>query len=173
MNYRILVFFYSGMALVAIVIGILGNCFTEFPDWLAKPSMTHCLLATAAALLAAWMMQKLSIAVEFLRVLFEELSQALPQRNWTWNALAGILSGVVEEFAFRGVALVLLGPIWSSVGFGLLHIGWKKTMWFWPLYAGLIGYVFAQVTLFTGTLWPAAIAHAVYNFVLLQAMNDH
>ena len=171
MDYRILVIFYGGMALVATVIGIFGGCFEAYPQWLKEPSILHCLSALFASWIVALLMLGLSHRVGFLRVLFDELSQALPERSGTWNALAGLLSGLAEEFAFRGVALTLVGPFWSSLGFGLLHIGWKKTMWFWPLYAGLIGFIFAEITLLTGTLWPAVIAHGFYNFVLLQAMN--
>ena len=92
-----------------------------------------------------------------------ELSQALPPRDWRWNATAGILSGFAEEFAFRGVALDLIGPVWSSMLFGLLHIGWKRSMWFWPLCGGdrlgvgrgdpYDGYALAGVDISRGLQW--------------------
>ena len=63
----------------------------------------------------------LSKRAAFMENLYVELSQALPPRDWRWNATAGVLSGFAEEFAFRGVALDLIGPVWSSMLFGLLH----------------------------------------------------
>ena len=172
MHYRMLFGFYGGMALIACLVGYVFGVFESWPSWLRVPEVRDCGLGVVVALLAAYLMLLLSKRVAFLENLYVELSHALPPRDWRWYATAGILSGFAEEFAFRGVALDLLGPLWSSILFGLLHIGWKRSMWFWPLYAGGIGWVLAEVTLATGTLWPASIFHAVYNAVLLQKMGS-
>ena len=172
MHYRMLFGFYGGMALIAYLVGYVFGVFEAWPSWLRVPEARDCGLGVIVALLAAYLMLLLSKQIAFMENLYVELSQALPPRDWRWNATAGILSGFAEEFAFRGVALDLIGPVWSSMLFGLLHIGWKRSMWFWPLYAGGIGWVLAEVTLMTGTLWPASIFHAVYNAVLLQKMGS-
>ena len=172
MHYRMLFGFYGGMALLACCVGYAFGVFDNSPSWLGTPGARDCGLGVVFALFAAFLMLLLSKRAAFMENLYVELSQALPPRDWRWNATAGVLSGFAEEFAFRGVALDLIGPVWSSMLFGLLHIGWKRSMWFWPLYAGGIGWVLAEVTLMTGTLWPASIFHAVYNGVLLQKMGS-
>ena len=159
------------MLLVALGLGYGFGLFEDVPRWLIsldiQASVFALLIAVFGALLILWLADKFT----FLRELFRELSEALPERDFKWNLSAGLVSGFVEEFAFRGVLLMLLGPHWSSVLFGALHIGWKRSMWSWPIYAALIGWVLAYLTEMTGSLWPAVVFHAAYNTILLQAMG--
>lgn len=159
------------MLLVAAALGYGFDLFAKPVLWLQIPSVLECTGAAFAALLAAIAMLILSRNVRFLKNLYTELQSALPDRDWRWNTTAGLASGFAEEFAFRGVGLALLGPHWSSLLFGAMHLGWNRSMWFWPIYAALIGWALAYLTLSTGTIWAAVVFHAVYNAVLLQAMG--
>lgn len=76
--------------------------------------------------------------------------------------------GIGEELMFRGLVLrSFVGgmPAWaavllSSALFGLLH--WNMLQ---GVGAGLIGVYLGLVTLVTGSLWPAVIAHAANNTI--------
>ena len=111
MHYRMLFGFYGGMALLACCVGYAFGVFDDSPSWLGTPGARDCGLGVVFALFAAFLMLLLSKRVAFMENLYVELSQALPPRDWRWNATAGILSGFAEEFAFRGVALDLIGPV--------------------------------------------------------------
>ena len=103
------------MLLVALGLGYGFGLFEDVPRWLIsldiQASVFALLIAVFGALLILWLADKFT----FLRELFRELSEALPERDFKWNLSAGLVSGFVEEFAFRGVLLMLLGPHWSSV----------------------------------------------------------
>ena len=159
------------MLLISLGLGFGFDLFATTPSWLSSFDTQASLLAFLVALSGAILMLWLSDKVSFLRDLYDELSGALPERDFKWNVSAGIASGFAEEFAFRGVVLALVGPYWSSLLFGLLHIGWKRSMWVWPIYAALIGWALAYFTQLTGSIWTAVVFHAVYNTVLLQAMG--
>ncbi|HAN46561.1 MAG TPA: CPBP family intramembrane metalloprotease [Cyanobacteria bacterium UBA8156] len=79
----------------------------------------------------------------------------------------GVLPGLSEEFLFRGVALPGLGSgaialILSSSVFGLLH--WAEPRhWPYSLWAIVVGFGFGAITLITGSLVPAVVAHTVAN----------
>ena len=171
MHYRLLIGFYGGMFIVSLGLGYAFELFDALPSWITGWSNEASLWALIVASFSAALMLWLSGKVAALYELYRELSQALPTRDWKWNLTAGLASGFVEEFAFRGVALALVGPFWSSIVFGLLHLGWKRSMWLWPIYAALIGWALAYVTEQTGSIWAAVIFHAVYNAILLQTMD--
>ncbi|NJK59493.1 MAG: CPBP family intramembrane metalloprotease [Oscillatoriales cyanobacterium SM2_1_8] len=79
----------------------------------------------------------------------------------------GLLPGLSEEFLFRGVALPGLGNgalalILSSSIFGLLHWA-ERRQWPYSLWAIAVGFGFGAVTLTTGSLVPAIVAHVTAN----------
>lgn len=81
----------------------------------------------------------------------------------------GILPGISEELLFRGVALPGLGMnvaalIFSSVVFGSLHMVSPKQLPY-PIWATVIGFCLGSVTLVTGNLAPAIVAHMFTNSI--------
>jgi uncharacterized protein len=81
----------------------------------------------------------------------------------------GILPGISEELLFRGVALPGLGMnvaalIFSSVVFGSLHMANPKQLPY-PIWATVIGFCLGSVTLVTGSLAPAIVAHVFTNSI--------
>jgi membrane protease YdiL (CAAX protease family) len=89
-------------------------------------------------------------------------------------AVISILAGVGEEALFRGV---LQGYVASSLGvipallivsavFGLVH----PVTVAYAVMAGMIGLYLGVLTVWSGTLVPAMLAHALYDFVALTLL---
>lgn len=88
-------------------------------------------------------------------------------------AIVSILAGFGEELFFRGVLLTETGIIISSFLFSVLHFGFQVKSF--PLVALLyffIGCYFAWLCQHTGSLWPAIIAHAFYDFVIIMHLKS-
>jgi membrane protease YdiL (CAAX protease family) len=88
-----------------------------------------------------------------------------------------LISGVVEEIVFRGLILRALLPtgrlraaVISAVLFGAMHslnvlsISSPAYAALQVAYATAIGFGYAALVIFTGTLWPLVMAHALTNF---------
>ncbi len=103
------------------------------------------------------------------------LSPQNPTEDRRW-VLVSITAGVCEEFVYRGVLLGVLIPaigLWPAVGlssliFGLGHVyqglaGVLKT--------GLIGLVFAILTVYSGSLFVAILLHAVVDITSGRIMS--
>lgn len=91
------------------------------------------------------------------------------RRQILWLAL---LSGLGEELLFRGWLLHDSGLWISSLMFGLIHIPPNRDWWFWPIFATAVGLVFGLLTLTSGTILWAVLAHAGINYLNLnQALS--
>lgn len=75
---------------------------------------------------------------------------------------AALVSGVTEELFFRGWLLPTVGLWWQALVFMLLHPA-GRSGWAYTLYTGVAGLAFGALTLATGSLWPALIAHVAVN----------
>ncbi len=84
------------------------------------------------------------------------------QPVWTIPLLA-LFSAVGEELFFRGALQEVVGVWWQAAIFGLVHFPFSRKMWAWPIFAFGMGVVFGWVTVGTGTLWCAIVAHGAIN----------
>ncbi len=75
---------------------------------------------------------------------------------------AALVSGVSEELFFRGWLLPTVGVWWQALVFMLLHPA-GRSGWAYTAYTGVAALVFGTVTVSTGSLWPALIAHVAVN----------
>jgi len=95
---------------------------------------------------------------------------------WQLFLLIGILPGLCEEFAFRGVLLNALHKRFSpwtlafvvALVFGLFHVNFFRVF---P--TAYLGFVMALLTLATGSLVPAIIVHIGNNSFAVWAMLNH
>ena len=87
-----------------------------------------------------------------------------------WWALVSLSAGVAEELTYRGVASAILLyaglPAWAVVllvnaAFGLAH---ATRGWIHVAATFGIGALLHILVLWSGSLWPAMAAHAVYDF---------
>jgi membrane protease YdiL (CAAX protease family) len=81
-----------------------------------------------------------------------------------------VLSGFAEEFFFRGAMQTAWGWPIACLLFALLHTGRDRSFWLWTLFAGLSGLAFAGLTLWSGNLLAAVVAHCLFNAVNLWQM---
>ena len=92
---------------------------------------------------------------------------------WQLYLMIGILPGLCEEFAFRGVLLHALHrrfPPWLLAAvvaliFGLFHLSFYRVF---P--TAYLGFFLALLTLSTGSLVPAILVHAGNNSLAVYAM---
>lgn len=92
---------------------------------------------------------------------------------WLLFLLIGILPGLCEEFAFRGVLLHALHKRFSpwmlaavvAIVFGFFHVNFFRIM---P--TAYLGFIMALLTLSTGSVLPAIIVHIGNNSLAVWAM---
>lgn len=106
----------------------------------------------------------------------EEMMKLLDLENtppWRIYLLIGILPGIFEEFAFRGVLLHALHKRFSpwalatvvALIFGMFHLSFFRVV---P--TAYLGFVLGLVTLATGSVWPAMLIHIGNNSLAVFAM---
>lgn len=110
---------------------------------------------------AAWLLEKW---VPSFRRTGRMIERVLRRLGLPWYASVGLaaLTAVSEEVFFRGALLSTFGLWPQAVLFGVLHPA-PGQGWAYPLFAFGAGAAFGWATLFTGTLWPALIAHFAIN----------
>jgi hypothetical protein len=108
------------------------------------------------------------------------------ERRWSWlpalhrefGAILGRPSGselivlaaasaIGEEIFFRGAMLDAWGVWLSSLVFALLHVPPSKQLWPWTASAGVLGLGLGALTVLTGNLGAAVVAHFVINLMNL------
>ncbi len=99
----------------------------------------------------------------------KKLTQLFEQLIQEWSGIdiliAALCSAVAEELLFRGFLLPWIGWLASSLIFGALHwAGWKDRMWIWTVMATIMGFAFAAITLWTGSILAAIVAHFTINY---------
>lgn len=87
--------------------------------------------------------------------------------------LAFVIQGFTEEFLIRGLIqqslakknklLSIIGP---SIIFSLMHLGNDNFSLIAMINTFLVGLLYALMTDITGSLWQAAAAHSIWNFLL-------
>ncbi len=77
--------------------------------------------------------------------------------------LLAVLSGFAEELLFRGALWPHLDLVGSALLFGLVHVMPRRSLWIYPLFAVLAGFLLGLLRAGTGSVLPAMLCHAVVN----------
>jgi membrane protease YdiL (CAAX protease family) len=96
---------------------------------------------------------------------FAQVLGPMPDREVLGLAL---LSSIGEELLFRGAMQPTLGLWLTAVIFGLLHFPPRLRLLPWTVMAGLFGLLFGAITLWSGTIAGAVIAHFTINLLNLR-----
>lgn len=167
---HMVVSFYSALAIVGVLWH--GSVTDSNAIWRAPASSfdgsAHWLwigpllgLAFGLSMVAAmrWIEPRFSWMVD-LRREFAAIFGETPHREVLWIAGASALG---EELLFRGAMLDAWGLLPSSLVFALLHLPPRRTLWPWTASAALLGLALGGLTLVTGNLGAAVLAHFIIN----------
>lgn len=100
---------------------------------------------------------------------FRKLLGELTLRDVT---ILAITSAVGEEALFRGAMQPEFGFLWTSLIFGLLHMGPGKAFWPWTLWALLCGFALGWLGDYTGDLLAPTLAHFTVNYFNLWQISQ-
>ena len=78
-----------------------------------------------------------------------------------------LLSSIGEELFFRGAMQPAWGVWVTTLIFALLHFPSRLVLWPWTVMAGVLGLAFAYLTLWTGSVAGATLAHFLVNLLNL------
>ncbi len=119
-------------------------------------------LATAVALLgAAALLERVSPSFRSTSRRLERLVRDLRLGRRAGAGLA-LATGVAEELFFRGWLLHVLGLWGQALLFMALHPAGRRG-WAYTLFTGVAGLVFGALTLATGSVVSALVAHVAVN----------
>jgi membrane protease YdiL (CAAX protease family) len=99
--------------------------------------------------------------------LHREFRGILGRPSGTELLLLASASALGEEIFFRGAMLDAWGPWLSSLVFALIHVPPRRELWPWTVSAGLLGLCLAGLTMWTGNLGAAVVAHFLINLINL------
>ena len=127
--------------------------------------------AGGVALLGLW--HGARIFLPQARRLEGELARVLSSIDRHEALALALISGFSEEVFFRGAvqgAFASHGWLWAALLFALLHTGPGPAFRLWTLFAFVAGLVFGGLTVWTGNLLAAVVAHVLVNGVNLRRL---
>lgn len=139
--------------------------------WTLVGLVGHAAFGIAVGLLVALGSQRLAAHYMWARRLERALAEALGPFSTTGAILVALLSSVGEEALFRGAMQPAVGIVFTSLAFGLLHVGPGRVFLPWTGMAVAAGFLFGGLYLLTGNLLAPIAAHAVINFVNLRYLS--
>jgi len=115
----------------------------------------------------------LELRMTWLGELHHEFRSILGQPGPGELVLLAAASAFGEEVFFRGAMLDDCGVWVSSIVFALIHISPRASLWPWTASAFALGLALASITLVTGNLAAALVAHFVINLQNLAYITRH
>jgi membrane protease YdiL (CAAX protease family) len=179
---RLIGAFYGAMLALGLLIGWLADL--PWP-WLLSPAPwpLPAQLAAGAAfgLLIVALSRVLTRRFEWASALDGAMRELLGRRTAAEVAWMALMSGVGEEWLFRGALQPALtgwiGSPWLAcaligLAFGALHIGQPlRTFWPWTVMAVVMGWCMGALTIWSGSFIPATIAHITINGLNLRELT--
>lgn len=100
--------------------------------------------------------------------LFEsEIVPLFGELSFSDSLLIALASGICEEIFFRGILQSYTNVLTCNFCFAMCHF---PSFYYYPyaLWAGAVGFLMSFLTLHTGSIYPAILAHAVINLASLS-----
>lgn len=169
------------VVLAVVVEGALLGLYAVWALWRGQPVVPPCtardaglgLLAAVPLCAANWLLvqlikrssERFSGTREFVRQVVKPLADQLGPIS---ALIVSIAAGLGEEFFFRATLLQEFGVAASSLLFSLMHFGpaVRRFLFLAGAYT-LFGVYFAWIVSAFGSIWPAVISHAAYDFAAL------
>jgi uncharacterized protein len=108
---------------------------------------------------------------EWAQSLSDWFADVLGPLTWKEALILALLSGFAEEMLFRGAIQPTLGLIPTTIVFGLCHWPPRKELRPWTALTMVLGLLFGIVTVASGHLTAAIVAHFTINFINLTAIG--
>lgn len=163
---------YGTLAIVSMIFDFLTYR-NPFGSWAAShfPSITQCFLG---ALFVVFYIVITSFLTRFLKwasELEKVFRQILSPFSHLQIVLLALLSGITEEWFFRGVVMSHFGLMLSAIFFGLCHLIPAPRLWVWSVIGTLMGLILGLIVQQTHSLWLASFIHIAINGILLWKLN--
>jgi membrane protease YdiL (CAAX protease family) len=126
-------------------------------------------LGAGAALIALWALARRSLASA--RRVEEAIGEMLGAVRGDEILALAVISSIAEEVFFRGGVQGSWGWLWASALFAILHTGPGPAFRVWTLFALVGGVAFGLLTVWSGNLLAAIVAHGVVNGWNLRALS--
>lgn len=166
---------------VIVLYGLMGGIAYGLGFWLADrniffwqelyaTSLPLDVAAGAGTGLAVVGLSQLIQRFEWARQLSAAMRKLLGELDGVSILVIAVFSALGEEMLFRGLLQPSIGIVWSSLIFGLLHIGPGRRFLPWTIMAIGMGFVFGGLYYVTGNLLAPILAHFTINFFNLHAL---
>lgn len=159
---------YGALALVAgaFMWARQGRAFfAPFPPLMAT------LVALAVALAVVFLGMIAAWRYEWARRMEAEFVRVLGPLKAMDVLILAASSAVAEEWVFRGVLQPWLGLTITSVLFAAAHPPLTDALIPWTLFAGIVGFALGALVEWSGSLWPAVVAHGTINGINLARLS--
>lgn len=166
------IIFYSLMGGIACAIAWArrGQLPIVLPDRELATALTSASVGLGVAVLVHGASEILERVFEWARTLRAGMQRMIGELTLGRAAIYAFFSAVGEELLFRGLLLAEFGLVISSVLFGAMHIGPDRSYLPWTLMATLTGFLFGGITLYTGDITAAVLAHMTINYAGFVSM---
>jgi len=168
-----------------VVISIYGSLalVAGLWDWLSRGHFFYSFKESSIGSPWAWFLSFLFVVLYFFisialtrwtdwgRTLDTVFSRILTPISYLQILILALLSGIVEEWFFRGVLLSHFGIVLSSILFGLCHLIPQPKIWVWSVWSLAMGLFFGLVYRTTESLWICIFIHTMINFSLILYLN--
>lgn len=160
----------------AIVCVLLQRNPFETPAWLGTTGLTAAILSAGlGVMLGGATVAATAVLVKrvaWVRALHDALRPVVHGEGDIGLLAAALASGIAEELFFRGLFVPLIGIVFSSLLFGVVHQVRGGARWGWMAWAMLMGLLFALVFRLTGSLVGPIVAHVYVNAQNLRFLRD-
>ncbi len=166
------IIFYTLMGGIACAIAWArrGQLPIVLPDRELATALTSALVGLGVAVLVHGASEILERVFEWARTLRAGMQRMIGELTLGRAAIYAFFSAVGEELMFRGLLLAEFGLVISSLLFGAMHIGPDRSYLPWTLMATLTGFLFGGITLYTGDITAAVLAHMTINYAGFVSM---
>jgi membrane protease YdiL (CAAX protease family) len=163
--------FYGFIAAAAWIWLVIGAKVDPLVLWTSSNWPRDLAIGLGAAALIGGASVLLTRRVAAARELEREFGWILGGQRPVEIIYLALLSGVAEEFLFRGAFHHFIGPVLATALFAAVHwpVNWSFRLW--PLFALLAGAVLAAERIWTESLIAPAVTHAVVNGVNLIRLS--
>lgn len=171
--------FYGLMAGIAAIgltgpeeVGVVGTLLGPVEHWNANTWLWGAFVGGGLGLAMVALSRLLSRNFDWASRLVDEFRALLGDLSPRDALLIAALSSVAEELLFRGLLQPALGLWLAAAVFGLVHVGPNRNFWPWTAMAFAAGLVFGLLTLWTGSILAAVVAHFTINYLNLRYLSQ-